>query len=104
MRQEFVPSNDEIYGWIEEIFAQGVRRPAYPADQWVERYCLERFRSLGMENVRAEPVEVPYWEPRDWSLTVWSDGAGSSKGLELDCFPLPHSAPTAGLEGRLVSL
>jgi hypothetical protein len=102
MRQEFVPSNDKIYGWIEEIFAQGIRRPAYPADQWVERYCLERFRSLGMENVRAEPVEVPCWEPRDWSLTVWSDGAGSSKGLELDCFPLPHSAPTAGLEGRLV--
>ena len=47
MRQEFVPSNDAIYGWIEEIFAQGVRRPAYPADQWVEQYCLERFRSLG---------------------------------------------------------
>ena len=102
MRQELIPSNDRIYGCIEEVFAQGVRRPGYPADRWSEQFCLERFRALGLENVRPEPVELPYWEPRRWSLTVWGDGSGVSQGLDLACFPLPHSAPTAGLEARLV--
>lgn len=101
MRQELIPSNDTIYGWIEQIFAQGVRRPGYPADRWAEQFCLERFREFGLENVRAEPVELPYWEPRRWSLRVWGEGAGAQEGLELDCFPLPHSASTTGLEGQM---
>jgi hypothetical protein len=79
-----------------------VRRPGYPADRWSEQFCQERFRALGLENVRTEPVELPYWEPRQWSLTVWGDGSGVSQGLDLPCFPLPHSAPTAGLEAQLV--
>lgn len=100
VRQELLPSNDDIFGWIEQIFSQGVRRPGYPADRWAEEFCLRRFKQLGLENVRAEPVEVPYWEPRGASLTVWSGGAAGSR-LALDCFSLPHTAPTAGLEGPL---
>src|SRR3972149_4178206 len=76
MHDELVPSEDRIYGWIEQVFAQGVRRPGYPADRWAEQFCLERFREFGLENVRPEPVELPYWEARRWSLTVWSDGSG----------------------------
>lgn len=102
MREELAPSNDEIYGWIDQIFAQGIRRPGYPADRWTEQFCLERFREFGLENVRAEPVELPYWEPRHCSLTVWGEGSGAEQALNLDCFPLPHSAPTPGLEGQLV--
>ena len=102
MREELVPSNDEIYGWIEQIFAQGVRRPGYPADRWSEQFCLERFREFGLENVRTEPVELPYWEPRHWSLAVWAEGSDAEQALHLDCFPLPHAAPTRGLEGQLV--
>jgi hypothetical protein len=103
VRQEFVPSNDAIYGDIQQIFAQGVRRPGYPADRWAEQFCLERFNELDLENVRNEPVEVPYWEPRNWSLSVWGESLDIADGLDLDCFPLPHSAPTSGLEGQLVT-
>lgn len=102
MHDKLVPSEDRIYGWIEQVFARGVRRPGYPADRWAEQFCLERFREFGLENVRPEPVELPYWEPRRWSLVVWRDGAGASQPLELDCVPLPHTAPTPGLEGPLV--
>lgn len=107
VRQELVPSNDDLFASIEEIVAKGVRRPAYPADLWTEQYCLQRFRDLGLENVRAEPLEVVYWEPRNWSLTVWSDAAGPSSGRDVPCFPLPHSAPTPqgfeGLNGRMAA-
>jgi hypothetical protein len=97
-RDELVPARDTILRWIERIFAEGVRRPGYPADLWCEGFCEERFREIGLENVRLEPVRLPYWEPRSWSLRVRGPGAE----LEIPCFPLPHAAPTAGLEAEIV--
>ncbi|MDI6857408.1 MAG: M28 family peptidase [Dehalococcoidia bacterium] len=99
MRHELIPDNDAVFRWVEQIFAQGERRPGSPADRWTERFCLERFRELGLENVRAEPVELPYWEPRRASVTAWRDGPDASR-LTLECFPLPHTAPGV-VEGPL---
>ena len=99
MRHELISGNDAVFRWVEQIFAQGERRPGYPADRWTERFCLQRFRELGLENVRAEPVELPYWEPRRASVTVWRDGPDAPR-LTLDCSPLPHTAP-GGVEGPL---
>ena len=98
MRDELVPRKEEILGWIERIYAQGVRRPGYPADRWAEELCAERFRALGLEAVRLEPALLPYWEPRSWSLHA--SGAGGE--IELPCFPLPHSAPTEEIELELL--
>ena len=102
MRQELIPTNDAIFAMIEDIFAQGIRRPAYPADRWTEEYCLQRFRDLGLENVRREPFRVNYWEPKRWSLTAWSEGAGESSAFEVPCFPIPYTVPADGITGRLV--
>lgn len=99
MRHELIPDNDAVFRWVEQVFAQGERRPGYPADRWTERFCLQRFRELGLENVRAEPVELPYWEPRAASVTVRREGRDALR-LTLDCFPLPHTAPGA-VEGLL---
>ena len=98
-RDELVPDRKTIADWIERVFAQGIRRPGYPADRWAENFCLERFREFGLEDVRLEPAPLPYWEPRSWSLRVRSD---RGEEIELPCFPLPHSAPTTGLEAGLV--
>lgn len=98
-RADLVPGRSDILAWIEEIFAGGVRRPAYEADRRAEELCLERFRDLGLDNVRSEPVELPHWEPRAWSLVARSAG----RELEIPCFPLPHSAPTEGVESELVA-
>jgi hypothetical protein len=98
MRDELVPESGQILGWIERIYAQGVRRPGYPADRWAEEFCVERFRELGLENVRMEPVPLPFWEPRSWSL--WARGRDGE--VELPCFPLPHAAPTEEIELPLV--
>ena len=93
-----VPSEQQIFEWIEEMYDQGVRRPGYPADRWAERHCLEAFKVFGLENVRLEPVELPYWEPKSSSLRVEVGG----ESLEVAGFPLPHCTPTSGLGAPLV--
>jgi hypothetical protein len=97
LREEAVPDAAAILAWIEHIYAEGVRRPGYPADRFAESFCADRFREFGLENVRLEPVRLPYWEPRSASLRV---NAGS-EAFELPCFPLPHAAPVDALEAEL---
>jgi hypothetical protein len=94
-----VPAEEKIFTWIEEVFGHGVRRPGYPADRWAEDWLQQRFRDLSLERVRAEPVEVAYWEPRSAKLMI--DTPGST--LDIPCFPLPHSAPAERLEAELVA-
>jgi hypothetical protein len=98
-RDERVPGRETIQRWIERIFAEGIRRPGYPADRFAETFCADAFRKAGLENVRLEPVRLPYWEPRACSLLVRGPGGE----IELPCFPLPHSAPTPGLEAELAA-
>ncbi|HZA78300.1 MAG TPA: M28 family peptidase [Acidimicrobiales bacterium] len=93
-----VPAGATIFGWIAEVFEQGVRRPGYPANGWAEGWIADRFREIGLENVRLEPITVSRWEPTDWSLEV-VDAAGTTTGV--DCFPVPYSAPVDGLEVEL---
>ena len=95
-----IPDEQIIYARIEEVFDHGIRRPGYPADEWATEYCRDLFVQFGLANVRLEPVELPKWEPRSWSLDVSTD---SGDTLNIPCFPLPHSAPTEGLEAPLVS-
>jgi len=98
-----VPSEAQIFSWIEEVFAQGIRRPGYAADRWAEDWLQEQFRASGLERVRAEPVEVAYWEPREATLTVATTGATTLSELSIPCFPLPHSAPVASLDAEIVA-
>jgi hypothetical protein len=98
MEDAYVPDECTIFDWIESVVARGIRRPGYPADRWTENFCLERFRQLGLENVRLEPVTLPYWQPLESTLAVRAGGLES----RIPCFPLPHSAPTDGLDAPLV--
>lgn len=100
MQEALVPDESTIFGWIESVFARGVRRPGYAADRWTENFCLERFRQLGLERVRLEPVRLPYWEPLESALIVRADGRES----RIACFSVPHSAATGGdgLDASLV--
>ena len=92
-----VPDSSTIRGWIQEVFDQGVRRPGTPADRWAEENVRQRFDVLGMENVRLEPVETPYWGPRSAELVV-GEAAES-----IPCFATPFSEPCE-VEGELVCL
>ncbi len=98
-RDPQLPDEATLLQWIARIHAQGIRRPGYPADRWAEQFCCERFREFGLEQVRLEPVEVPYWEPRTVTLRV---EAGAER-FELPCFALPFSAPTPGVRAELAA-
>lgn len=99
MHTNLIPSEDTIFSWIEEVFAHGIRRPGYPADRWAEDWLQQQFRAFGLEHVRAEPVEVPCWEPRQATLAVTASGST----LDIPCFQLPLSAPVERLEAEVVS-
>lgn len=88
-----------MMAWIDRICAEGVRRPAYPADQWAEQFLVDRFSELGLERVRREPFDVPYWEPRDTALTVEANG----DTFDVPCFALPFCEPTSDLSGELAA-
>src|SRR5512139_3847378 len=73
MPHAVLSDTETMMGWIEAVVAQGIRRPGYPADDWVEGWASERFREFGLENVTLDPVTVKRWEPLACSLTVWHD-------------------------------
>ena len=64
------PSAARMMEWIATVVAQGIRRPGYPADRWSEEWSAERFRELGLDDVRLEPVTLPYWEPHRAELRL----------------------------------
>lgn len=97
---ELVPDEERIFGWIETVVAQGVRRPGHPADAWCEEWTAECFRDLGLHDVRLEPIALPVWEFGSASLTVWPT-ANPDSVLDLAAFALPYTLPTEGLVAEL---
>jgi hypothetical protein len=90
-----VPTKDEIFGWIQQIFSQGIRRPGYPADAWTEQFVLDRFTALGLENVCFEPITVRRWRSDGAQLVVTPAGGDT---VVLEAFATPFSAPATDLE------
>ena len=91
-----LPPVAEMLQWIEEVVAQGIRRPGYPADQWAEEFILRKFESLGLQSVRFEPVDSAFWKDSHAELLV----TANSGPVAIACFPVPLSNPT-GIEGPL---
>jgi hypothetical protein len=70
--------------WMLAVLKQGIRRPGSPADRWTEHWLVERFTDIGLDDIRLEPVELPYWEPHRAELRVGDQ--------VFTGFPLPHAA------------
>src|SRR5262249_14778915 len=98
-----LPSAQLMLAWITDIVSQGVRRPAYAADDWTVQWAAQRFTDLGLEDVRLDSIDVVRWEPRRCALAIWPAGSQAER-REIPCFPVPYSTPTAGLTGPLAPL
>jgi peptidase M28-like protein len=92
-----LPAQATMVGWISDIVDQGIRRPGYEADQWVEGFIADQFREFGLDDVRLEPVTAKRWEPVEWTLTV----TAGDETREVDCFPVPYAAPVDDLDVEL---
>jgi hypothetical protein len=56
--------------WIHQITSQGIRRPGSPADHAIENLLQEELRLIGYSDVRAERVDVVYWDAEITKLEV----------------------------------
>lgn len=99
--RSLVPDTEQQMAWITTVCDKGIRRPGSVADEWTTGWVEETFRAFGLNDVHLEPVPLPRWEPRSWSLRVWPTDAPQD-AVDLPCFPLPHSAPCPdGIEARV---
>jgi Peptidase family M28 len=91
-----LPSIAEMFEWIEEVVAKGIRRPGYAADRWTEEFIFGKFEELGLHSLRFEPVESSFWKDSHSRLSV----VARQQTVEIECFPVPLCEPT-GTEGPL---
>jgi hypothetical protein len=86
-----LPTEEEIFGYIADLYHFGARRPGSEADQEAIRYLADRLREFGFTDVRSEPFRFGYWEPEAWSLTIEPE---SDAPWEVESFYVPYSGPT----------
>jgi hypothetical protein len=96
-----IPDASTQLAWIEAVLGFGVRRPGSPQDQAVADWCEERFRELGLDDVRQEPVPLPHWQSDHATLTAWPDGR-PDEAITLPGLALPHTRPADGVEAPVV--
>jgi len=78
-----VPLEEEIFGWIEEITAQGIRRAGHPANLWVEDYIVDQFKRFGLEDITKKPVPVTAWFEGETGLEVRAGG----RSYDFNAYP-----------------
>lgn len=86
-----LPTEEEIFGYIADLYNLGARRPGSEADQEAIHYLVERFQEFGFADVRSEPFRFDYWVPQEWSLTVEPE---NDTPWEVESFYVPYSGPT----------
>jgi hypothetical protein len=97
-----MPSNDEIYSWIVQMWKLGdespyrFRMPGTAADHAAAHFIADRFRQSKLENVIMETAPIEVFFPKTWTLSV--------NGQAMDCSFLPYTKPTGpqGVTGELV--
>jgi len=98
-----LPTQDQIFGYITDMYNMGERRPGSLADHNAIAYLEARFRDLGYSDVHVEWSSFDYWEPVRWSLTVQP---GNPESWEAHTFYVPYSGPTQpqGITAEVVDL
>lgn len=88
----------EIGRTLDDVAAIGNRYAGTPGEITARDYLFERFRALGLADVRLEPFQYLAYERGSAACSV----SGSAR-LELECHPLQYSA-TGEVAGEAVYL
>lgn len=89
--------------WITEIFQQGIRRPGYPADIWVENWIRSMFERFNFDEIRREPLNIKRWDAKNANLTIWLKESPENK-MEIPCFPIPYTTSAHNIEGDVCNI
>ncbi len=94
------PTEEEIFGYIRDIYNFGSRRPGSPEAAATAEYIVARLEEFGFEEIHVETTTFDYWKPLQWNLTV-DMGSGPTS---LESFYVPYSGPTsaAGVSAPVV--
>jgi hypothetical protein len=86
-----VPTRDQTFGFISDIYNLGERRTGSEADHKAIAYLEAKLRDFGYQDVRVEESSFDYWEPESWSITVQP---GTNEAWQPETFYVPYSGPT----------
>lgn len=70
IRNELFPSNREIYSWIEDLTQWGHRKTGTAEGQKSAEYIANKFKEMGMRDVRMETVPAVCMFPQQYSLEI----------------------------------
>lgn len=97
-----LPSEEEVFGYVQQVYDLGVRRPGWEATAQAKDMIAENLRQFGFEEVYIEPYTFDLWRENAWSLTIDPQG----EAWQPETFFVPYSGPTPseGVEGEIVYL
>ncbi len=81
-----IPSEERIFGWIEDLVAIGYRRTGTPEGRMAAAYVKCQFEKLGLQDVHYETATSWKWETTDYGVRI--------AGEEIDAFPSAFSFVT----------
>ena len=95
-----VPTKDEVFGYISDVYNLGIRRPGWPATAQARDYIVNHLKSFGFQDVHVEPYTFDLWKEKSWSLTVGKD----TEAWQPETYFYPYSGPTGpdGVEAEMV--
>ena len=95
-----VPSEDEIYGNIKDVYDFGPRRPGSTSYQDAAAKLTAWLKSSAPP-VTMESTTFDYWEEKKWQLVVKPNGDDST---EMECYFWPYSGQTSaeGITAQLI--
>lgn len=97
-RIDFFDSN-EMFGWIEQMFNMGPRRPGSFVGHKNEDFLLRQLQILGVKTVHKEPLNIQYWEAHRAILEL--DGGDGFKPVNAQEIPYVAFTPEQGIEAPL---
>jgi len=98
----FLPSADEMFGYIKDMYSLGPRRAGTKADHKGEDYLAKALKKAGFQNVRKDPIPMKVWQPKEYRLSLSRESGGEYEEVPSFYIPYTKFTPAGGVEGRLL--
>ena len=95
-----ISSKEEIMSWITTIFQQGIRRPGYEADYWIEKWIKDKLDDFDLDRIIFQPLKVQRWNSKNPKLQIWKD-ENADEVFEIPCFPIPYTLSAENVSGEV---
>ena len=95
-----VPSEQETYSYIEDVFDFGPRRPGSKAYLDAAAHLTRQLEEFSLD-VNVERTTFDYWKEKQWRLVLEPE---AEKPAEVECYFWPYSGQTSpeGITSNLV--